>query len=119
MRKYLSYILLLSSAIALSACTTPQERLNRETRGISTMPPLFQEGYHAGCQSGLFAAGSTSFLYNKDLQKMRLPAYKQGWEDGFKICQSRQVELNRQWDTRSSITFSNSWGHSGHHRHHH
>lgn len=107
------YLTVSCLTLLLSACSTPQDRLNRELSSVSTMPPLFQEGYSAGCQSGLFAAGSTSFHFTKDLQKMNQAQYKQGWEDGYKVCQSRQQQRNVDTEVRPSFSIGGSWGHHG------
>lgn len=113
MDKISLYLTLGGVALLLSACSTPQDRLNRELSGVASMPPLFQEGYSAGCQSGMFAAGNTSFQFIKDLAKMNQSLYKQGWNDGYSVCQSRQQQRNIDTEVRPSFSVGGSWGHHG------
>lgn len=78
------------------ASVPPAEQLQREMAGVSGKSVLFTTGYRDGCQSGLSAGGNKAFTYVKDLSKANTPDYKLGWEDGFRVCQSRQVQRNSQ-----------------------
>ena len=84
------------AALVLAGCasTPPAEQLNREMAGVSGKSALFTAGYRDGCQSGLSAGGNKAFAYAKDLSKTNNTDYKLGWEDGFRVCQSRQVQRN-------------------------
>jgi hypothetical protein len=88
--------LLITFAI-LTGCAglTPEEQLTREMVGVGGKSPMFTNGYGDGCQSGMSAAGNNAFNYVKDIQAANNTEYKQGWEDGFRMCQSRQSERNR------------------------
>lgn len=85
--------------LLLAGC--PAEQLNREMVGVNGKSSLFTDGYRDGCQSGLSAGGNRSFAYAKDLNKYNHPDYKMGWEDGFRICQSRQVQRNNERNSDS------------------
>lgn len=91
------------AAMLLVGCASvpPAEQLNREMVGTSGKSPLFTSGYRDGCQSGLSAGGNRAFAYAKDLSKANVPDYKLGWEDGFRICQSRQVQRNNERNSNS------------------
>lgn len=101
-----------SCLLAGCASVPPEEQLNREMAGVSGKSPLFVSGYRDGCQSGLSAGGNRSFPYAKDLSKANLPDYKLGWEDGFRVCQSRQTQRNYDrndhfdspWFPRTGVT---------------
>lgn len=83
-------------ALTLSGCANlpPEEQLRREMAGVSNTSPVFTQGYADGCQSGLSAGGDRRFVYVKDLNQVNHADYKLGWEDGFRVCQSRQVQRN-------------------------
>ncbi len=87
--------------LAGCASTPPAEQLNREMAGVNGKSSMFTDGYRDGCQSGLSAGGNRSFAYAKDLNKYHHPDYKMGWEDGFRICQSRQVQRNNERNSDS------------------
>jgi hypothetical protein len=93
------------AATLLLGCASvpPEEQLNREMVGASGKSPLFSSGYRDGCQSGLSAAGNKAFAYAKDLRKANAPDYKLGWEDGFRVCQSRQVQRNNERNSGDSF----------------
>lgn len=96
------HYMLASMAITgvLTGCASlsPEEQMAREMKGVtnSSMPPMFINGYYDGCQSGMSAGGNNAFNYAKDMSNANDAQYKQGWEDGFRICQSRQVQRNNQ-----------------------
>ncbi|QTR48907.1 hypothetical protein [Candidatus Thiothrix anitrata] len=94
--RYLVVGLLLSSGLVGCAGVPPAEQLRREMAGVDNSSPVFSQGYADGCQSGLSAGGDGRFVYVKDLSKVNQPNYKLGWEDGFRICQSRQVQRNNE-----------------------
>lgn len=98
-----------AAALLTAGCASlpPEERLNREMAGINGKPPLFVNGYRDGCQSGLSAAGDRAFAYAKDLSKANTPDYKLGWEDGFRVCQSREAQRNN--DRNSYDGYSYPW----------
>lgn len=103
------YLLSCLSVMLLSACASipPGAVLEREIAGVSSQPPMFVNGYRDGCQSGLSAGGNTTFQYAKNLQNANNPQYKLGWEDGFRICQSRQVQRNNQRNSYDG--FNSPW----------
>ncbi len=92
----------LLSVLWLAGCavTPPETQLAREMSGLTDQPPVFKTGYADGCRSGLSAAGNRTFDYAKDLSLLREEAYRVGWEDGFRVCQSRQAQrsLERNYD---------------------
>lgn len=103
------YSALLGLSVLLGACSTPppnppEDRLMREMHGVASMPSAYQEGYRAGCASGLYTAGYNSYHFDKDLGKMRLNPYKQGWEDGYKTCQARQAQRHYVEPVRPRVT---------------
>ena len=86
--------ILLAGLLTGCASTPPAEQLNREMVGVNGKSSMFIDGYRDGCQSGLSAGGNRTFAYAKDLTKYHHPDYKMGWEDGFRVCQSRQEQRN-------------------------
>ncbi len=107
--KHILACTLAASFLTACATPTPAEVLAREMVGVtnSKQPPLFVEGYQDGCQSGLSAGGNNAFQYVKNLQKTSNTQYKQGWEDGFRVCQSRQIQRNNA--RNSTDSFSSPW----------
>lgn len=101
--------LLTLSALAGCASLTPEEQLTREMVGVGGKSVMFTNGYGDGCQSGMSAAGNHAFNYVKDLQTANNPEYKQGWEDGFRMCQSRQSERNRDNRADSFAPYPYPW----------
>jgi hypothetical protein len=99
------------TACLLAGCASipPAEQLNREMAGVNGKSPLFVSGYRDGCQSGLSAGGNSAFAYAKDLGKANLPDYKLGWEDGFRVCQSRQIQRNYDRQDRFDPPFERPW----------
>lgn len=91
------------------ASVPPEEQLQREMAGVQGKSPLFSQGYRDGCQSGLSAAGNKNFTYAKDLNKANNPQYKLGWEDGFRVCQSRQVQRNNERNSYDPFWGSPYW----------
>lgn len=87
---------IVAGLLAGCANVPPEEQLQREMAGVQGKSPLFTQGYRDGCQSGLSAAGNNRFVYTKDLNKANNPQYQLGWEDGFRVCQSRQVQRNNE-----------------------
>lgn len=105
---------LLTSAIAallVTACASipPEQQLQREMVGVSGKSALFTTGYRDGCQSGLSAGGNRTFAYAKDLSKANLPDYRLGWEDGFRVCQSRQVQRNNERNSYDGFGYPYPW----------
>jgi poly(3-hydroxybutyrate) depolymerase len=90
----LSAIGIAASLLSGCASTPPEAQLAREMAGIQGQSPTFTNGYYDGCQSGLSAGGNTAFAYAKDLAQINQEEYKSRWEDGFRVCQSRQVQRN-------------------------
>lgn len=93
--------------VGLTACTNtpPEEQLRREMAGVTGKSANFTQGYHDGCQSGLSAAGNKAFVYAKDLKRANQSEYKLGWEDGFRVCKSRQTERNREHQAPDSFPY--------------
>ena len=100
-----------AAALLLAGCATtpPAEQLNREMAGVSGKSAPFTAGYHDGCQSGLSAGGNKAFAYAKDLGKANNADYKLGWEDGFRVCQSRQVQRNNDRNSYDGFGSSHPW----------
>lgn len=56
-------------------------------------PPAFQDGYRAGCQSGLRAGGVVQLQFSKDVVRYNADKlYAQGWEDGYAVCRSQYIK---------------------------
>ncbi len=102
--KYIITCLTLATLLVGCASTPPEEQLRREMVGAQDKSPLFTTGYGDGCQSGLSAGGNTAFAYAKDLNKINDNDYKLGWEDGFRICQSRQVQRNNSRNSDNLVS---------------
>ena len=101
--RYIVVTLALSSGLIGCASVPPAEQLQREMAGVDNSSPTFAQGYADGCQSGLSAGGDSRFVYVKDLNQANQADYKLGWEDGFRICQSRQVQRNNARNSSDSF----------------
>lgn len=61
-------------------------------------PPAYKEGFNNGCFSGQSAAGDIYSKYNKDVKRANTDElYKQGWDDGYAYCNSKQKALSRDF----------------------
>ena len=78
-------------ASLLSGCQSTAQQLLAEG-----YPPVFVEGFEAGCQSGLQAAGGLQ-RFSKDVPRyLAAPDYAVGWDDGFRQCQAgREFQQRR------------------------
>lgn len=78
-------------ALLLVGCQSTAQQLLAEG-----YPPVFVEGFEAGCQSGLQAAGGLQ-RFSKDVPRyLAAPDYAVGWDDGFRQCQAgREFEQRR------------------------
>ena len=75
----------LTACLVLSGCASLGESIITAT--MPAGPPAWQAGYMPGCKSGWHAAGDIGFQFTKDFDRYQSDAlYKQGWDDGFRIC---------------------------------
>lgn len=97
--------------LVMTGCASvpPAEQLQREMAGVSNQSPLFTSGYRDGCQSGLSAGGNKAFAYAKELSKANNAEYKLGWDDGFRVCQSRQVQRNNERNSYDGVGTGYPW----------
>lgn len=50
-------------------------------------PPVYKSGFEDGCNTGYVGAGHPYATFKKDVMRYsKDELYKQGWEDGFRIC---------------------------------
>ena len=78
----------LAVCLVLCGCASLGDQVVRA--GLPAGPPAWQDGYVPGCKSGATAAGSIGFQFTKDFDRYQSDAlYKQGWDDGFRICSVR------------------------------
>lgn len=93
----------LFAALALSGCQSTREQLLAEG-----YPPAFVDGFEAGCSSGRQAAGTLDEFHKDVPRYLAIPAYAEGWNDGFRQCQAgvenafegerrEQTEADREW----------------------
>lgn len=62
----------------------------REQMLAASYPPTFVDGFEAGCSSGRSAVGLLGQFF-KDVPRYQYePLYAQGWDDGFRQCESAQ-----------------------------
>lgn len=75
--------------LALSGCQSLREEML-----AANYPPTFVDGFEAGCSSGRSAASPLG-RYTKDVSRyLHEPLYAQGWEDGFRQCESAQRDYD-------------------------
>ena len=73
----------LAIALALAGCASSAHR-------APPGPPEYREGYAAGCDSGLSAAGNPYYRARRDWAQYENNArYKTGWTEGFQVCKER------------------------------
>lgn len=74
----------------------------REQMLAANYPPTFVDGFEAGCSSGRSAVGPLG-QFSKDVPRyLRESLYAQGWDDGFRQCESAQRgEENRETDKQA------------------
>ncbi|OEC33778.1 hypothetical protein SAMN05216600_107230 [Pseudomonas cuatrocienegasensis] len=79
------------SVLLLGGCQSTAQQLLAEG-----YPVVFVEGFEAGCQSGLQAAGGLQ-RFRKDVPRyLAVPEYAVGWDDAFRQCQAgREYEHRR------------------------
>ena len=114
----ISTIALLATLVGCAE-VPPQAALQHEMVGVAGKSPMFTNGYGDGCQSGLSAAGDTRFAYAKDTRVANNAEYKMGWDDGFRICQSRQEQRNNAMNSMNNRVDYGFYGYRGFPRHHH
>ncbi len=80
-------------ALLLGGCQSTREWLQAEG-----YPPVFVDGFEAGCSSGRQAAGGLDD-FRKDVPRyLATRLYAQGWDDGFRQCQARlNSQVEREW----------------------
>ncbi len=120
MKTQLISLMVLLATLVGCAEMPPQAALNREMIGVADKSPMFTNGYGDGCQSGLSAAGDRRFAYVKDTTVAHNPEYKTAWEDGFRVCQSRQEQRNNEMNSFNNRIDYGFYGYHAypHHRHH-
>lgn len=89
------------SVLLLGGCQSTREWMQAEG-----YPPVFIDGFEAGCSSGRQAAGALD-SFRKDVPRyLQQPEYAKGWDDGFRQCQAAlesAIELKlRNNDKRDS-----------------
>ena len=68
----------------LLSCETSMKEVDRK---VGDQPQEYKEGYAAGCNSGYVASGHPYYKFTKDIARYESDnLYKQGWEDGFRVC---------------------------------
>lgn len=93
----------LLTALALGGCQS-----TREQQLAEGYPPAFVDGFEAGCSSGRQAAGTLDDFHKDVPRYLAIPAYAEGWNDGFRQCQAavenafererrEQTEEDREW----------------------
>lgn len=81
------------TSLSVSACLTPAQQLDREIG--AGQPQEYKDGYLDGCPSGQKAAGYIYAKFKKQVIRYGEDnLYKQGWDDGFQVCKSKQESLN-------------------------
>lgn len=87
--------------LALGGCQSLRKQML-----AANYPPTFVDGFEAGCSSGRSAAGPLG-QFAKDVSRYTdEPLYAQGWDDGFRQCESAQRDyawqqrLENRWRDR-------------------
>lgn len=76
----------IAAALVLAACASPRGNMVAS----AGVPPEYQAGRAAGCDSGFVAAGHPYYRFSKDVAAYGAdPTYKQGWDDGFAVCKGQ------------------------------
>ena len=88
-------LLVVFSLTFLCGCNTS---LNYAERMAPGMPPLWQEAYSAGCDSGYSAAGNPYYKFRKDYPLYKNgEEYKDGWDAGYDACKTQYSNLGRDF----------------------
>ena len=85
------FIASLLMTILCSACAGNAYDIERD---IADQPPMFQQGYRDGCESGYEAAGNETSEFKRGEAYFSEDLYKQGWDEGFTTCRS-QLDTER------------------------
>ncbi len=81
-----------SCVLLVAGCATQKERLLSEG-----YPLAYADGFDDGCHSGNQAGGSVFDQFKKDVRRFNTDKeYAQGWSDGFRQCETKQEEIQRQ-----------------------
>lgn len=76
-------------ALGLSGCATTADNMRAQGYG-----PDYSQGYGDGCASGKNAGGSMFDQFTKNVNLYDSSSkYRQGWEDGYKVCLSQEKQL--------------------------
>ena len=91
MNKQVAAVLVL---IGLSGCATSMKEVDREVGAGQPVP--YKVGFKDGCDSGYVAAGHPYYKFKKDIARYsRDELYKQGWDDGFRVCKGKYESIGR------------------------
>ena len=98
-----STILLSSVALvgllAFAGCASTSENMMQQGYG-----PNYSHGYEDGCKSGRQAGGS---MFDQFTKKVNLydtnHKYREGWNDGFRVCKGQEKEALRNIENAQRI----------------
>lgn len=88
-------------AVTLASCAggRSNEPLNPDVARMQDQgyDKRYIEGYDDGCHSGRAAAGNLNEHITKDTDQYEdRDQYRQGWEDGYRICEGREKAFYRR-----------------------
>ena len=93
-RKYLLGTMAIVVTIAFTGCASTSETMMQQGYG-----PNYSHGYEDGCSSGRKAGGSMLDQFTKNVQQYDSNyKYREGWDDGYKVCHSEERQLMRSID---------------------
>lgn len=85
----------LLSVLLISACeAVPSDTARLQQEGYD---PSYITAYDDGCHSGRASAGNMFEHLTKDVKLYSQSSeYEQGWEDGFRVCEGRELAFQRR-----------------------
>ncbi|MGG2397035.1 hypothetical protein ACJRW5_08810 [Pseudomonas sp. SH1-B] len=82
----------------------------REQLLAADYPPVYVDGFEAGCSSGRAAVGPLGRFKKAPLRYQREPLYAQGWDDGYRQCERAQTVDDWRW-ARDEERADRQWHH--------
>jgi hypothetical protein len=83
--------------LSFTGCASTAENMRAQGYG-----PDYSQGYGDGCDSGKKAGGSMLDQFKKNVDKYDSNyKYREGWEDGYRLCKSQEKELMHSIDNAS------------------
>ncbi len=98
----IKYVFILSFLV-IAGCATKQLAQKREKLTQQGFSNDYIDGYVSGCSTGYKHAGDPFFDVSRDMPRYQSNQdYSNGWDKGYKACQSEYESLMNTFDTLTS-----------------